>query len=129
MHVLVTLCCILGCSVIYLATRPPQYIKVPDDTHHQQAVKELQENIQNLEVQIKEYKIQIEEIARQRDEFKTVMDKVIRENENTNIELTNGDWDTNIKFLSKYLSEKDSLGKGHVTVDNKASTDKNQYHD
>lgn len=77
-----------------------------------------EDNIRTLNCIIKElkedillYQKEIERIDLEREKIRQQLNQIIKENEDTDIELSNGDWDYNIKFLSDFLSKKDSLGK------------------
>ena len=90
--------------------------------------KEYEENIRNLNDTIKslkgdiaKYQYEISRLDLERAKIRKELDIIIRDNEKTDIELANGSWDTNIKYLTDYLSKEDSLGGRHGVGNNKAT--------
>lgn len=71
----------------------------------------LSDTIKSLKVDIARYKLEIERIDLERETIKKELERIIRDNEKVDTELANGDWDTNIRFLTDFLSEKDTVGK------------------
>lgn len=74
-------------------------------------IRTLNDTIKELKEDILLYQKEIERIDLEREKIRQQLNQIIKENEDTDIELSNGDWDYNIKFLSDFLSKKDSLGK------------------
>lgn len=81
-------------------------------------IKEYEENIRVLNDTIKvlkedivKYRLEIERLDLEREKIRRELEIIIRDNEKVDTELANGDWDTNIRFLSDFLSEKDTLGE------------------
>lgn len=74
-------------------------------------IRTLNDTIKKLKEDILLYQKEIERIDLEREKIRQQLNQIIKENEDTDIELSNGDWDYNIKFLSDFLSKKDSLGK------------------
>lgn len=83
----------------------------PDTSEHEETVRLLSDSIRELKDDIARYRSEIEKLDLEREEIRKRLDEILRDNEKTDSELANGDWDTNIKFLTKFLSKKDSLGK------------------
>lgn len=71
----------------------------------------LNDTIKVLKEDIEKYKAEIERIDLERGRIKKEVALIIKDNEKIDTELANGDWDTNIKFLSDFLSEEDTLGE------------------
>lgn len=78
---------------------------------YEENIRVLNDTIKVLKEDIAKYKQEIERIDLERKNIKKELELIIRDNEKVDTELVNGDWDTNIKFLSNFLSEKDTLGK------------------
>lgn len=71
----------------------------------------LNDTIRELKEDITKYKAEIERIDLERGRIKKEVALIIKDNEKIDTELANGDWDTNIKFLSDFLSKEDTLEK------------------
>lgn len=78
---------------------------------YEENIRMLNDTIKTLKGDIAKYKQEIENIDLEREKIKKEMELIIRDNEKVDTELANGDWDTNIGFLSDFLSEEDTLGK------------------
>lgn len=78
---------------------------------YEENIRVLNDTIKVLKEDIAKYKLEIERIDLERKKIKKELELIIRDNEKVDTELANGDWDTNIKFLSDFLSEEDTLGK------------------
>lgn len=101
-----------------------------DKTYYSKDNKEYEENIRNLNDTIKglkgdiaKYQQEINRLDLERVKIKKELEIIIRDNEKVDSELANGSWDTNIKFLTDYLSKEDSLGGRYGVGYNKTSTD------
>ena len=81
----------------------------PED--YKRNIKVLNDAIQELRRDIARYETEIDRIELERSKIKKELELIIKDNEKVDTELANGDWDTNIKFLSDFLSEEDTLGK------------------
>lgn len=86
---------------------PPKYLT----EEYERNIQILNDTIKSLRADIAKYKAEIDRIDLERENIRKELHLIIRDNEKTDIELANGDWDTNIKFLSEHLSEKDSVGE------------------
>lgn len=78
---------------------------------YEENIRVLNDTIRVLKEDIAKYRLEIRRIDLEREKIKKEMELIIRDNEKVDTELANGDWDTNIKFLSDFLSEEDTLGK------------------
>lgn len=84
---------------------PPTY----DD--YEQDIKCLNDTIKSLKDDIKCYKLEVERIEIEREKIREALNNILEHNEKTDSELANGDWDTNVRFLTEFLSKEDSVGK------------------
>lgn len=71
----------------------------------------LKDTIQKLQKDIAYYEQEIQKIDLEREVLREELKRIIEDNEKVDTELANGDWDVNIRFLSEYLSKKDSVGE------------------
>ena len=78
---------------------------------YEENIRVLNDTIKSLRDDIAKYKEEIERIDLERESIKKELKLIIKDNEKVDTELANGDWGTNIKFLTDFLSEKDSVGK------------------
>ena len=78
---------------------------------YEENIRMLNDTIKGLKDDIVKYKLEIERIDLEREKIKKEMELIIRDNEKVDAELANGDWDTNIEFLSDFLSKGDTLEK------------------
>ena len=85
---------------------------------YESSLQVLQDTIQKLRKDIAYYEQEIQKIDLEREVLRKELKRIIEDNEKVDTELANGDWDYNIRFLSEYLSEKDSVGEWHRFDDN-----------
>lgn len=78
---------------------------------YEENIRVLNDTIKTLKKDIAEYEREIERIDIEREKLKRKIEQIIADNERVDTELANGDWDSNIKFLSDFLSEKDNFGE------------------
>lgn len=71
----------------------------------------LNDTIKGLQQDIRKYEQEIDRLDLANEETKKQLKIIIRENEKVDNDISNGDWEYNIKFLTDYLSEKDTLGE------------------
>lgn len=81
------------------------------EDEYEENIRALNDTIKALKEDIAEYKLEIERLDLEREKIRKELELIIRDNEKTDTELANGDWSTNIQFLSDFLSEEDTLGK------------------
>lgn len=81
------------------------------EKEYKENLKVLNDTIHELRSNIARYEQEIERIDLERENIKKELQQIIRNNEKVDSELANGDWDYNIKFLTDYLSKKDSVGE------------------
>lgn len=78
---------------------------------YKENIRVLNDTIKVLKEDIAKYKLEIERIDLEREKIKKELELIIKDNEKIDAELANGDWDINVKFLSDFLSEEDTLGE------------------
>lgn len=98
-------------AAIFIIFAPIGRSSSVDTTEYEKNIRLLNDTIKKLELDIKKYKEEIAKIDLERNTIKKELEQILIDNEKTDTELSNGDWDYNIRFLSDYLSEKDSLGE------------------
>ena len=95
---------------IFALNRSSSVSPVPTE-EYEENIRVLNDTIRVLREDIAKYKLEIERIDLEREKIRKELELIIRDNEKVDTELANGDWDANIKFLSDFLSEEDTLGK------------------
>lgn len=78
---------------------------------HVEDIRVLRDSIKVLKEDIAKYTLEIERINIERERIRQELDLIIKDNEEIDAELANGDWDDNILFLTEFLSEKDTMGE------------------
>lgn len=84
---------------------------LPDITIYEEKIQNLNDTIKGLKEDIAKYQAQIDTLEVERDSIRKEIELIINDNEKVDSELSNGDWDTNIKFLTEFLSKKDNMGE------------------
>lgn len=107
---LVVLAALAIIIAIFALSRSNSVSPIPTQ-EYEENIRVLNDTIRSLKEDITKYKLEIERIDLEREKIKKELELIIRDNEKVDTELANGDWDTNIKFLSDFLSEEDTLGK------------------
>ena len=105
---------VIGVMVIIIAIFARQYYEPPeyyDEGLYKENIQILTDTINELKKDIVRYEQELIRIDKERQKLKEEVKAIINDNDKIDIELSNGDWDYNIKFLSDFLSKKDSLGK------------------
>lgn len=92
-----------------------------DNKEYEDNIRNLNDTIKGLKGEIAKYQQEINRLDLERVQIKKELEIIIRDNEKVDSKLTNGSWDTNIKFLTDYLSEEDSLGGRYGVGYNKTS--------
>lgn len=105
---------ILGIGAIIIAifalSRSNSVSPIPTQ-EYEENIRVLNDTIRVLKEDIAKYKQEIERIDLEREKIKKELELIVKDNEKVDTELANGDWDTNIRFLSDFLSKEDTLGK------------------
>lgn len=86
-------------------------------------IKMLTDTIQGLKKDIEVYKLEIKRIDLERANVKKELIKILRDNEKIDTELADGDLDCNIKFLTRYLSEKGADWERHSSSNHETTAD------
>lgn len=95
-------------AIFALRTEEPTQTPMRDyDTE----LRELHDSIRVLKEDIAKYRTEIDRIDLERGRLKQELNLILKDNEKIDIELVNGDWDDNIKFLSDFLSAEGSIGE------------------
>lgn len=76
-----------------------------------ESIRLLNDTISELKKDIARYEEEINNINLERESIREKIQVIIEENEKVDRVLANGDWNDNIKFLTEFLSKKDSLGE------------------
>lgn len=79
------------------------------ENKYKKNIQVLNDTIKLLQGDIEKYQKEIERIDKERHEVIKEIEQILKENEKVDAELSNGDWDTNIRFLTEFLSEKDPV--------------------
>ena len=96
---------------IFALGRPSSETHVTSLNKYEEDIRVLNDTIKELKESIAKYKLEIERIDLERENIKKRLDLIIKNNEKVDNMLVNGGWDTNIEFLTDYLSKDDSIGK------------------
>lgn len=98
--------CIPAIIVIFAYTTPNEVV-----TDHSEDIHRLEDTIKVLREDIAKYQSEISRINLEREAIRKELKRIMNDNEKTDSILDNGGIDANIKFLTEYLSKKDSLRK------------------
>ena len=78
---------------------------------YEEDIRILNDTIKELRKDITKYETEIERLDFEREKIRKELELIIEDNEKMDAKLINGDLDTNIKFLSDFLSKEDNLGE------------------
>lgn len=84
--------------------------KVPIEPYKEDII-HLEDSIKELRDSIRQYQSSLDNLQKEREKIHIQVKEILKENEEIDRVLTNGDWDANIRFLTEFLSKKDTLGK------------------
>ena len=76
---------------------------------HEKNLKVLNDTIKELKEDIARYKLEIDRIDLEKEKIRKEVKLIIKNNEKTDAELANGNWDDNIRHITDFLSEEDSV--------------------
>lgn len=118
-------------GVIFLAgLLVGSYVFKSSNSEVRKLEKQYQENIQSLNETIKElkndiarYQQEIERIDIERESIHKELNQIMKDYEETDGHLVSGDWDDNVRFFTRFISEGDNLGKRHGDGHNETSAD------
>lgn len=72
-------------------------------------IRVLTDTIKSLREDIAKYEEELKRIDLERESIRRELKQIVKNNEKVDSELANGGWDTNVEFLTDYLSEEDSV--------------------
>lgn len=78
---------------------------------HQRILTSLNDSISLLQNKVTRCQEEISKIDLRREQIHKETKIIIKENEKIDAYLANGDWDYNIRFLTEFLSRKDSISE------------------
>lgn len=97
------------CLLVGMYLRPTY--NAPTSKKYDKSIKEIEDTIKSLKEDIVKYEIEISRLDKERESLRNNVRTILRDNEKVDSSIVNGDWDDNIRFLSDFLSEKDSVRK------------------
>lgn len=98
-------------AIFALSRNVPSKDQEYNSSEYDRNIKILNDTIQGLRQDIAKYESEIKCIELERSKIKKELELILKDNEKVDTELSNGSWDYNIRFLSDYLSEKDTNGE------------------
>lgn len=96
-------------AIFALSRSPLSEAPTYDEGDYDINIEALGDTIRELRKNIAKYETEIQRIDLEKETIKRELELILRHNEEIDTELANGDWDYNIRFLTEYLSEKDTL--------------------
>lgn len=111
---------VIAIIIAIFALSKRRSVNSPTQTEYVENIRLLNDTIKALREDILRYKSEIERIDLEREVIREQLNRIIKDNEKTDTELANGDWDVNIRFLSDFLSQEDTLGERHGCLHNQA---------
>ena len=88
----------------------------------EEELQNLRDTINTLQANIDYYTEEIERLSKEKEKFKQELKQIIEANDTKIDSIMDGDVNYNIEFLSKYLSESDSVERGHRSSNHSDST-------
>lgn len=73
----------------------------------------LNDSIATLRSDLIQYEEEIRKLNLERDRIRSEIKIIFKDNEKINSYIANGGWDYNLRFLTDFLSDEDSVGEGH----------------
>lgn len=83
-------------------------VPVYTEKEYNESMQCLIDTIKTLKGEIAKYQEDIDRIELDRQAMRKELEQILKDHEKTDSELANGDWDGNIRFITDYLSKKDS---------------------
>lgn len=80
---------------------------------YQKSLVSLNDSITTLRSDLIQYKEEIKKLDLERDSIRSEIKVIFKDNEKINSYIANGGWDYNLRFLTDFLSDEDSVGEGH----------------
>ena len=98
--------------VIFVAIRSGKTTPIDNSSdEYLNGITELSDTISELKGNILKYEEAIKKLEEANKGVREELIQLIKDNEKTDSMLSNSSWDYNIKYLTEYLSKKDSLGE------------------
>ena len=97
------------CLLVGMYLRPIH--SAPTSKVYDRGIKDIEDTIKSLKEVISSYEVEISRLDKERESLRSNVRIILRDNEKIDSSIVNGDWDDNIRFLSDFLSEKDSVRK------------------
>lgn len=97
------------CLLVGMYLRPTY--NAPTSKMYNRSIKDIEDTIKSLKEDIVKYEIEISRLDKERESLRNNVRIILRDNEKIDSSIVNGDWDDNIRFLSDFLSEEDSMRK------------------
>lgn len=97
------------CLLVGMYLRPTH--SAPTSKVYDRGIKDIEDTIKSLKEVISSYEVEISRLDKERESLRSNVRIILRDNEKIDSSIVNGDWDDNIRFLSDFLSEKDSVRK------------------
>lgn len=97
------------CLLVGMYLRPTY--NAPTSKVYDRGIKDIEDTIKSLKEVISSYEVEISRLDKERESLRSNVRIILRDNEKIDSSIVNGDWDDNIRFLSDFLSEKDSVRK------------------
>ena len=94
---------------IFAYDRTPRTVTV-HSKEHLQRVKDLEDSVKMLRNEIQQYQGRLDTLRQERIKIRYQIKEILKENEATDRTLANGDWDTNIRFLTDFFIRKRFCG-------------------
>ena len=97
------------CLLVGMYLRPTSDVSTP--IIYDVGIREIEDTIKSLKEVISSYEVEISRLDKERESLRNNVRIILRDNEKIDSSIVNGDWDDNIRFLSDFLSEEDSMRK------------------
>ena len=80
-----------------------------DIKSYREDIVHLEDSIRELRSSISRYQSKLDSLQKEKVKIHVQIKEILKENEEVDRVLAAGDWDTNIRFLTEFLSKEDSL--------------------
>ena len=106
--IFLTITLIIGIIVIFVRRNEPPCVGFSEDEYIE-SIRNLSDSIDVLQEKVSSYEDTVKKLSEEKEKIRKEMLLMLKQYEKTDSILANGTWDDNIRFLSDYLSKKDSL--------------------
>mgnify|MGYP000873377719 CR=1 FL=1 len=111
MRKIVPILLIVGVILIIFAIFVGKDTTKVDITPYKMDILHLEDSIKELRSNIYHYQSKLDSLQEEREKIHVQIKEILKENEEIDRILVNGDWDANIRFLTEFLSKEDTLGE------------------